>query len=223
MSSIESTNTFASLIDEKFNELKISLIDEHKAALDKYFEEKKTEFQAFVAANMPVSTVFNNDAELRESIQITQNHVSEHLRLKEENNKLKDKVEGLEQYGRRPNLRIFGLPLPAKETSDEVRRKVAKLISDSDIEVPVSSIDRAHRIGKVTKNKSDQNIQPIIVRFSAFSDRTLVYRGPKKIKEKNLGISLDLTFERYGLLKQAGAMIEDVVGKNLFMLMLTAN
>ena len=138
--------------------------------------------------------------------------MSELLRLKEENNKLKDKVEGLEQYGRRPNLRIFGLRLPAKETSDEVRRKVAKLISDSDIEVPVSSIDRAHRIGKVTKNKSDQNIQHIIVRFSTFSDRTLVYRGRKKIKEKNkLGISLDLTFERYGLLKQARA-IEDVVG-----------
>ena len=140
---------------------------------------------------MPVSTVVNNDAELGESLQVMQNHVSELLHLKEEDNKLKDKVEVLEQYGCRQSLRIFGLSLPTKETSDDVKQKLAKLISDSNIDVPVSSIGRAHRIGKVTKNKSDQNIQPIIVRFSTFTDRTLVYHGHKKIKEKNkLGISL---------------------------------
>ena len=51
MSSIESTNVFASQIDDKFIELKNSLIAEYKAALDNYYEQKKTEFQVFVAAN----------------------------------------------------------------------------------------------------------------------------------------------------------------------------
>ena len=101
MSSIESTNVFASLIDDKFKELEISLIDEYKAALDNYFEQKKTEFEAFVAVNTHVSTIVSNDVELSESLQVMQNHVSELLRLKEEDNKLKDKAEVLEQYGRR--------------------------------------------------------------------------------------------------------------------------
>ena len=132
--------------------------------------------------------------------------------MKEQNHKLKDKVEVLEQYGRRQSLCIFGLPLPLKETSDDVKEKVAKLISDSNIDVPVSATNRAHRIGKVTKNKSDQNI---VIRFSTFTDRTLVYRGCKKIKETNkLGISLDLTSERYGILTRARERIEDVVTLN---------
>ena len=143
-------------------------------------KQKETEFEAFVAANTPVSTIVNNHVELSESFQVVQNHVSELLRLQDENNKLKDEVEVLEQYGCRQSLRIFGLSLPTKETSDDAKQKVAKLIRNSIIDVSVSSIDRAHRIGKVTKNNSDQNIQPIIVRFSTFTDRTLVYRGRKK-------------------------------------------
>ena len=93
-----------------------------------YFEQKKTEFEAFVVANTPVSTIVNNDAELSESLQVMQNHVSELLRLKEEDNKLKDKVEALEQYGRRQSLRIFGLSLPTKETSDYVKQKVPQFV-----------------------------------------------------------------------------------------------
>ena len=38
MSSIESTSVFASLIGDKFKELKNTLIHEYKAVLDNYFE-----------------------------------------------------------------------------------------------------------------------------------------------------------------------------------------
>ena len=206
--SMSSTETFTKLIDEKLKDLRVSLLQEYKNAIDTYFEEKKNEFTAFVTANNAVST----SNELSESIKLIQSHVTQ---LKAENMALKSKVDDLQQYVRRPNLRFFGVPLPAKETADDVKRTVVQIIEENGIDVPTSSIDRAHRIGKISTNERNQKIQPIIVRFTTFRDRTLVYRGRKEVRKKvNIGISLDLTSDRYILLKQAREMVQNVSGIN---------
>ena len=60
--------------------------------------------------------------------------------------------------------------------------------------MPVNSIDRAHRIGLRKKNDDGVEVQPIIVRFTSFRDRTIVYKARKDVKRKlNYGISVDLT------------------------------
>ena len=67
-------------------------------------------------------------------------------------------------------------------------------------DLPISSIDRAHHIGKVveSRNHPNQKVQPIIVRFTSFRDRTVFYRARKSIKDKSrLGVSVDLKTERY--------------------------
>ena len=97
---------------------------------------------------------------------------------------LTKRVDDLQQYVRRPNLRIFGVPVTANESSDDVKRLVEHIMEVNDLEIPNSSIDRAHRIGKVVSSKVDENvkIQPIIVRFTTFRDRTVFYRARKEIK-----------------------------------------
>ena len=158
----------------------------------------------------------NND-ELSESVEAIKKHVqtlnAENMAMREANNILKIELEDLQQYVRRPNLRIFGINVEENETSRDVATKVKEMISDANIEIPDDALDRAHRIGR-TKEDEDGNVtQPIIVRFSTFRDRTIVYKARKDIKSKfNCGVSLDLTKSRLGILNRAREMVENVDG-----------
>ena len=116
---MSSTDSFAQLIDEKLKELKTTILQEYKNTIDAYFEERKNEFAAFVAANE--SHKIPN--ELLESVRAVKNHVTQ---LKAENMMLQMKVDDLQQYVRRPNLRIFGVPVPVKETADDVKNNSKK-------------------------------------------------------------------------------------------------
>ena len=97
-------------------------------------------------------------------------------------------------------------------------KKVKEIITGSGINIPDDCIDRAHRIGKKQKkrvrdgNEVDDGVevQPIIVRFISFRDRTTVYKKRKEIKSKfNLGISVDLTKRRLNRLNNARKVIEE--------------
>ena len=161
---------------------KVSLLTEFKAVLDEYFEEKKEEFKSFIESKKVELQV---SKELSESVRVIQQHVNT---LKAENIMLKKSVENLQQYVRRPNIRIFVLP---NESSEEVNKFVLGMITNNNIDIPISSIDRAHRI---SRNHPNQEVQPTIVRFTSFRDRTVFYRARKSIKDKSrLGVSVDLT------------------------------
>ena len=80
---------------------------------------------------------------------------------------LENDNEELEQYGRRLTLRIKGVPLIAKETSEEVLGKVNSLMSDSGCDIPDVSTDRTHGIDKsYVDNKSNISCKSIIVRVT---------------------------------------------------------
>ena len=105
---------------------------------------------------------------------------------------MEDDSEELEQYGRRLCLRIEGVPSAEKEISEEVLEKVKCLVSESGCDIPDAVIDRAHRIGKgYTDKKSNLSCKSIIVRFTTFRHRTMLYRNRNKLK-KAKG-KLDLT------------------------------
>ena len=195
------------VIDQKLKELKVSLLNEFKAVLDEYFEGKKEEFKSFIESKKVELQV---PKELSESVRVIQQHVNT---LKAENIMLKKSVENLQQYVRRPNIRIFGVPVLPNESSEEVNKFVLGMITNNNIDIPISSIDRAHRIGKVveSRNHPNQKVQPIIVRFTSFRDRTVFYRARKSIKDKSrLGVSVDLTTERYSLLNEARKQVENI-------------
>ena len=96
-----------------------------------------------------------NDVEIEHSIKNVQDQVKKVLEeneaLREGNKNLAYRVDDLEQYGRRLCLRVHNIP---KEDGENVRDKVArdkvaKIISDANIDTPSFAIDRAHRIGKI--------------------------------------------------------------------------
>ena len=61
--------------------------------------------------------------------------------------------------------------------------KAINIIKESEVEIPESILDRAHRIGPTyTDNDTGKKMQSIIVRFTTFRYRTLFYTNLKNIK-----------------------------------------
>ena len=89
-------------------------------------------------------------------------------------------IEELEQYGRRLCLRIESVPVVENETSEDVFSNVLDMFKKGNINISENDIDRAHRIGKpYMDNISKKQCKSIIVRFTSFRKRTLVYRKRK--------------------------------------------
>ena len=111
--------------------------------------------------------------------------------------RLVKRCDDLEQYGRRLCLRILDVDGDDSETSDDVFDKCIELFNKLELDIPEACIDRAHRIGKKTPGR----IRPIIVRFTTWRHRTMVYRKRKDCV--NCRITLDLTKTRMDILKEA--------------------
>ena len=149
-------------IDEEFNEIKIDFLTEIK-------EQIKNE----------VAAAINNEIKKREELESTVEMLQQHVREYQKRvNRLENDSEEQEQYGRRLCLRIEGVPSAEKETSEEVLEKVKCLVSESGCDITDVVIDRAHRIGKgYTDKKSYLSCNSIIVRFTTFRHRTMLYRN----------------------------------------------
>ena len=107
-------------------------------------------------------------------------------------------------------LRIDGVPSCEKESAEEVIDKVRDLVKEADVVFPDCGFDRAYRIVTFMKDRSSdtQNVKGIIVRFTSFSYRTMVYRARKSLGSK-VKIKLDLTKSRYKTLQYAMDLVRD--------------
>ena len=112
------------------------------------------------------------------------------------------KCEELEQYSRRQCLRFQGIVKPRKEKVEDVINLVKDCFAEHTVYIPDTVLDRAHRIGPVYKDKSDQNIQGIIVKFNNFRYRSMFYKNRKKLKQGKR-VRIDLTSYRYNLSKKS--------------------
>ena len=86
------------------------------------------------------------------------------------------------------------------------------LCSDAEIDIPDMVYYRAHKTGKAYKNKgTNKSCKSIIVRFSTFLHRTMVYRS-KKLKKnisKNVRIKVDLANKKFTLLSSANQYVRN--------------
>ena len=82
-----------------------------------------------------------------------------------------------------------------------MKEEIQKL--DTGITDPDAVIDRAHRIGKITKTP-----RPIIVRFVSFRARTAVYRKRDKRKEAKIRFATDMTKRRLALRNYASDLVK---------------
>jgi len=109
--------------------------------------------------------------------------------------KLKGEQDDLDQYQRRWNLVLHGLPENNDENCAEI---VHQLINTKlNVNLPASSLQRSHRLGTKTNGK-----RPIIVRFLNYSDRKRVYGEKKKLKGTGIVITENLTPTRLNLYKK---------------------
>ena len=118
-----------------------------------------------------------------------------------------DKLDQLEQHGRRDSLRIAGIP--ENEASDDTDAAILTLCAAIKVDPPVQPQDIAvsHRAGKAATGKPRQTL----VKFATRNIRERVFRAKKNIKTerekneslKNIYINEDLTQHRASLARKA--------------------
>ena len=122
------------------------------------------------------------------------------LRLQVRITTLELEKDDLEQYGRRVCVRIVDVPDESEEATDSVYEKVGEFFRQACPDIPVSCIDRAHRIESECKSyRNKKKCCSIIVRFMSFRHRTMFYRNRKR--RKDVRIKLHLAKRRYRILK----------------------
>lgn len=108
--------------------------------------------------------------------------------IQEENKQLRKKIENLEQYSRRSNLIISGVPLKKEEKIKEIIKKLAE---KWDIDLHDYDIMAAHRL------RTKTNIPDIIVKVN---NRDLIGQFIQKSKRKQItseNINLDVALPIY--------------------------
>ena len=118
------------------------------------------------------------------------------------NDELLQEIDRLEQYGRRNQLIIKGIPLPPKqhENNNDLKDKVEDIITN-DLQLPkeiMADFDKTHRIGPVftkTNAVSGKSLkhQDVIVRMKSHATRYEIYNKRKNNKNKFIKLAPALT------------------------------
>ena len=199
---------FVSYVDSKFADLK-----------EKFVKELKEDLLSSITSlineqNRQIENLNDKLTKQNSTISVLQNNVEV---LNEQCSKLRKdintKCDELEQYSRRQCLRIEGIVKPRKEKVEDVINLVKDCFAEANVDIPDTVLDRARRFLPVYKDESDQNIQGIIVKFNNFRYRSMFYKNRKKLKGGKR-VRIDLTSNRYNLLKKTNALIKRMKMEN---------
>ncbi|XP_072172500.1 uncharacterized protein [Diadema setosum] len=123
------------------------------------------------------------NAKFEEMKKTTERLEGENHELKQKNQQLEGRVDDLthqindlDQYHRRVNLEIAGVPEEKGENPEKIVLKIAQKITE---DVSAGDIDIAHRIGKEDDQRGPR---PIIVRFTNRRSRNMIYDGRRKLQ-----------------------------------------
>lgn len=110
-------------------------------------------------------------------------------KLRDENKQLKMQLDELEQYGRRPLIRISGIP---ESSAEDTKDKIIDVTTKAGIELSPDDIINSHRVGK-PRNGPRQ----IIARLKSVDTKFGILKDLKKLRShndtKNVRINEDLT------------------------------
>lgn len=102
--------------------------------------------------------------------------------------------DALEQNSRCDSVRIYGLPeMPGENTVEVVMNTIKTHLR---VDIQVDHVDRAYRLPKGKKEK----YRPILVKFSSYKWKKLVFDAKKNFKGTNYVIREDLTKSRVHLM-----------------------
>lgn len=166
--------------------------------LDSYFQSEvfmslvnKTiskQFEQFVASsefkNMLVQLHTTLDKEIQEKVEPLKKQIKD---LSDELGKVKIHANDNEQYSRRCNVRIHGIPEKKDENCYEVVTEFCK--QDLGCEFGVHEIDRTHRVGK----PKDDSPRVLIVKFCSYQSKAKVMKSRRNLKGSSMYVNEDLT------------------------------
>lgn len=101
------------------------------------------------------------------------------------------KINDIEQYSRKNNVRVSGIPETGNETAEQSIEIVVEKLNNkiADLNLQRDDIDIAHRLGRQKKDKTRQ----IIVKFSSRLKRDELMRRRRDLKHTGIFVSEDLT------------------------------
>ena len=121
-------------------------------------------------------------------------------------------LDDLQQYSRRNNLRIFGIPEKSDEQTDQLVCGVAEKIG---VRITAQDIDRSHRVGKriqqstqgdsyahAARNGQRSQPRPIIVKLISYKSKIAFIKSRRKLKGSGIVVAEDLTKKNASLLSQ---------------------
>ncbi|KAK3917255.1 Protein unc-13-like protein C [Frankliniella fusca] len=119
--------------------------------------------------------------------------------IKQMQDHYEDRLDELEQYGRRNNLRIFGVEEKENENTNDL---VIQVSNEMGVCITNSCIDRSHRVGR---RGQGAHPRPIIVKFTSYAYRNTIFMNKRKLKGTKITVREDLTRTRLQLLKDAAS------------------
>jgi hypothetical protein len=119
------------------------------------------------------------------------------------------KLDAQEQYQRRNNIRIFGVP---EQSGESVTGVVTGLCRDKlDVQVDPSLIDRCHRVGRLPTGPASDGTRrrprAILVKFISYQTRRSVLTARKRLKGTGITIGEDLTQRRYSAFREIAGRV----------------
>ena len=179
---------------------KINLQDEEIRSLRGFTEAQATHIvqieENYAALKKRVEKL-EHDSIFNESLSIIKDRVI--VELKEE-------VNRIQQFMRRPCVSIVGLPKSKGEKMDDLKNSIQKMLEKTDGQVQYSDVDKFHRDGPRFGATQD-----VIVRFQSHAAKEAFYKKRKDIAGDNqrLKIRPSLTTGTKKLLDEASAAVNE--------------
>lgn len=124
------------------------------------------------------------DKEIQEKIEPLNKQIKD---LSDELDRVRMHANDNEQYSRRCNVRIHGIPEKKDENCYGVVTEFCK--QDLGCELGVHEIDRTHRVGK----PNDNSPRALIVKFCSYQSKAKVMKSRRNLKGSSLYVNEDLT------------------------------
>lgn len=131
--------------------------------------------------------------------------------LQDRNSELESRLERLERRNRKNNIVVFGLSKSTINNQRDLAEWIAsKFRSLLEVNVNLHEINNVYYIGKQENTK-----RPLIVEFTSFITKTLIFKNINKLKGKGISITHDLSPQDRKINKVLVANLREARSKKL--------
>ena len=132
--------------------------------------------------------------------------------LENENVRLRNETDSLEQYSQRNCLVFHGIPENEKDTTEAVVR-----ICQSKLGLPIdrNCIDRSHRLGRMTGETSPKP-RAVIVKLTSYAPRNDIFMAKRKLKGSKIVVTAKRTTDQSADSTKRGSNLDDRRKNRLF-------